>query len=310
MFLSGPPGIFPSGRISNVDATCWSTISSRLSPHLLGFPYNTISRLSDVQKYLTILPPSHPKSTFSFLADESLGAVVRQGQVLTPQPTPLRPAARPMRTFPLETPLLHLLYPPRRACVARSVPPEFLLAANVPSLAWRKQQRWDRPSAVWSWNEWLSWERSVAVALLKEPEGDIHFTGAEWSWCWEAARTWTHGPSQPLKYRDAVFSWLCARTGKTWCGRWRWTARRWGLGCRNAAAAGRRSPWWSGADPSGSSWSSAPRWPRPAPTRRCSPAGAGSPSGRKTTDLKHSGYCNYTFNYPWNTKIPEEIYFY
>lgn len=84
-----------------------------------------------------------------------------------------------------------------------------------------------------------------------------------------------------------VFSWLCAHIGSTWCDRWWWRAQRWWLGCQSAAAEERRSPWWNEAGPSGSSWSSAPRSPRPSLTHRCSPAGAVWLSGRTTTDLKN-----------------------
>lgn len=95
---------------------------------------------------------------------------------------------------------------------------------------------------------------------------------------------------------DAVdsFSWLCAHTGSTWCGPQWWTKQRWWPGCQSVVAAERRWPWWSGAGPSGSSWSSAHRWPHPSLTHRCSPGAAGLQSGRKTTGLWDTMYNRYT----------------
>lgn len=173
MFLFGHPGIFPSGRISNIDATCESTVSACLyfdvgfflTPSVLcGVEVRTMSPFIQKAKWVNRLVVSRYVMLYMGVGYFSWWyhcCIYRSHLILWYKEGEL---------------------------VFHSTSPEFLYAAVAHGSAGRKQPRWDLQAlAVLCWNEWLSREQSVAIRLLKGQEGDIHFTGAERIQCWFAS---------------------------------------------------------------------------------------------------------------------------
>lgn len=152
MFLSGQPGIFPSGRISNSDTTCESMVSSCLY-FIHATPF--LRKPSPINKLcgVTGLVVSYPTGFAKRVLWCSHNSCIKVWRVFTC--------------------MHHWIWIDSHLGerVPHSTSPGFLFATVGHGPAGRRKTL---KQAVFCWNEWLNWEWTVAIWLLKERGGGRH----------------------------------------------------------------------------------------------------------------------------------------
>lgn len=206
MFLSGQPGIFPSGRISNSDATCESMVSSCLyfihATPFLRKP-SPINKLCGVTDLVVSYPTGFAKSVLWCSHNSCI---------------------KVLRVF---TCMHHWIWIDSHLGerVPHSTSPGFLFATLGHGPAGRRKTL---KQAGFCWNEWLNWEWTMAIWLLKERGGQTFISQVQ-----SGISADQHlspgcvGHARSLMCCGGVFSWLCAHIGNTWCDRWWWIAQKW-----------------------------------------------------------------------------------